>query len=77
MNGFPSTQHRDLLLNAQRSLHDALPLIDLAESVGLDASEYRQGHAYLSDRVGRYLSRLFPDQPIPGHPAQGHGRGGD
>jgi hypothetical protein len=74
MSGFPNLQHLDLLRQGQRSLHEAIPLIDAAEACGLDCQEYRQGLAALSGRIDTYIGRFFPDQlaggsrtGLPGH----------
>lgn len=53
--------HRDMLIEAQRRLSNVLPEIDKAEACGVDCAEFRQGHAYLADRVGRYLNTYFPN----------------
>jgi hypothetical protein len=65
MNNFPSEQHYNLLMQGQRALNDVLPLVDKAEACGLDCSEYRSGHAFMQDRIGRYLRTFFPDQITP------------
>lgn len=52
--------HRDMLIEAQRRLADVLPEIDKAEACGIDCGEFRQGHQYLADRVGRFLNTYFP-----------------
>lgn len=62
---FPTSSHYQMLINAQRTLNDALPKIDKAEECGIDCTEYRQGHAYLADQVERYLRAYFPDQIVP------------
>lgn len=64
MSGPLNSNHLDLLRSAQRSLNEALPLIDRAEACGLDCQEYRQGHAALSDRVARYITHFFPGQIV-------------
>jgi hypothetical protein len=58
--------HRDMLIESQRRLQNVLPEIDKAESCGIDCSEFRQGHAYLSETVGRYLDTYFPHAAASG-----------
>lgn len=53
-------EHFDLLSKAARDLHDIIPEIEKAELCGVDCQEFRSGHAYLSDRVSKFLSIYFP-----------------
>ncbi len=65
VNSFPSINHLELIRNGQRSLSNALPLIDTAEACGLDCAQYRAGIQELGRRLALYQSRLFPDQAVP------------
>lgn len=69
MNTFPTETHYNLLMQGQRALADVLPLIDKAEACGLDCSEYRSGHAYMQDRITRYINTFFPNQVTPRNPS--------
>jgi len=62
MSTFPDMNHLELIRSGQRSLANALPLLDTAEACGLDCREYRQGIAVLGQRLAQYHARLFPDQ---------------
>lgn len=62
MSSFPGGNHLELIRNGQRSLANALPLLDTAEACGLDCQQYRAGVQELGRRLSLYQSRLFPDQ---------------
>lgn len=66
MSTFPDNSHLQMLMNAREHLAAAIPVLDAAESCGVDCTEYRQGHAELSRRVETYLGMLFPDSVKPG-----------
>lgn len=64
MPTFPSTAHLEQLRNSQRSLNNALQLIDAAEACGIDCQEYRQGHQALSQQTSALIGRFFPDKVV-------------
>lgn len=64
MTTFPNTAHLEQLRNAQRSLGNALQLIDAAEACGFDCTQYRQGHQAMADQAGKLIARFFPDQIV-------------
>jgi hypothetical protein len=66
---FPTQAHFDLLQRGARSLHDAVQLIDTAESCGIDCSDYRAGSTELARRINEYITRFFPNQVTPGNPS--------
>lgn len=76
MNTFPSTQHLDRLRDAQRSINNAIPLMDQAEACGIDCQEYRQGARAMSDQIGNFIARFFPDQSPHAPTPAGPGRNG-
>lgn len=57
--------HYDMLLRGERALNDAIPLIAKAESCGVDCTEFREGHAFMRDRLARFRAVYFPDQIVP------------
>lgn len=57
--------HLDLLRKAQKDLHDMIPLMDMAESCGVDCELYRQGHAYATERIAKFINTFFPDHLQP------------
>ena len=61
--------HYDMLLRAERSLSDAIPLIQKAKDVGVDTSEFEEGHAFMADRLARYRRTFFPDQVTGSNPS--------
>lgn len=67
--------HLEQLRNAQRSLNNALQLIDKTEACGIDCQEYRQGHQALSGQATALINAFFPDQApggsVPGVPNRG------
>lgn len=62
---FPTPAHYEMLIRAKRSLSDVAPLISKAEACGVDCQEFREGHAYLSGTIDRFLNQYFPDQLQP------------
>lgn len=64
-DSFPTPVHYEMLLRAQRSLADVSPKIAKAEACGIDCRQYKEGHAYLSDTVARFIREYFPDQIQP------------
>lgn len=69
IRSFPSSAHYEMLLRAQQSLNNVVPLLDAAEACGVDCQEYRQGHTYLADRTNAFLRKFFPDQITPPSPS--------
>lgn len=53
-------EHFDQLKRAQRSLHDALELVDRQERCGEDCLQFRQMIDLLSKRLEAYEREYFP-----------------
>jgi len=72
MNGSASkyldSSHLAVLRQAQRALADLIPEMDKAEQCGVDCTEFRNGHAFIRDKVDQYISTYFPG---PFDPASG------
>jgi N-acetyl-anhydromuramyl-L-alanine amidase AmpD len=47
------------LRQASRKLHDTVPLLDKAESVGIDVSQLRQTHQEMSKQIAAYQQHFF------------------
>jgi hypothetical protein len=63
--------HYEQVLNAERKLHDLLPVLDKAENCGIDCGQFRDLHQYLSQQLSA-LKREFmtpPPQAPPGETA--------
>lgn len=65
INTFPTSGHYEMLIRGQRSLNNVQPLISKAEACGVDCTEYKQGHAYLSDTINAFMREFWPDQLVP------------
>lgn len=59
---FPTPAHHELLTRAQRNLSVAAEKIGKAHAAGIDVTEFREGHQYLTDSVNRFLAVYFSDQ---------------
>lgn len=62
---FPTPAHYEMLTRAQRSLADVVPIIAKAEACGVDCQQFREGHAYLSDTITRFIREFYPDAIRP------------
>jgi len=58
-----SRQDYHRILEAQRNLHDILPIIDSAENCGLPCDEFREVHRFLSEKFNAIIKEFFNPPP--------------
>lgn len=58
-----TAKHWDLLQSAKRDLHDALPIMDKAESCGTDCQEFRHIHSEILRNLELIEQHFMPSKP--------------
>lgn len=62
---FPNSAHYNVAVKGLEHLSNAAAQIAKAKALGIDTSQYEEGHAYLSDFLSRFIGQHFPDRVVP------------
>ena len=52
------------VIEAQRGLHDLLPVLDAAERAGMDCAAYREVHNFLQESYAKLIKEFFTPPPV-------------
>lgn len=62
---FPNDAHYNVAVTGLGHLSNAAQTISKAKAIGVDTSQYEEGHAYLHDFLSRFVGTFFPDRVVP------------